>query len=276
MRSLQGQLHWLHHLEESWRAGRDGCNPIQCTQNKQKGNLSENYGVTIDTGEANYRQNAGKRSDTAHLAREKKALAWFIWGSMSNAQQLYCSQLWEHSTMRTEAGGVHMNRMRLSFLRYHSKLRKRGDDMQGIVQSSVWTLSISRPQFFLFSLTKESLLLTFHIMLFLLGSQRDSCWIPGRRPRCNQENVCQRRSIRVCHINHAIEERSTTARTTVNKTVRTTARLTRRRLKVKEWFAEADIRHSTSDQRKIPLHLFTIGFQKPGNCADSWFLESNG
>jgi hypothetical protein len=31
-----------------------------------------------------------------------------------------------------------------------------------------------------------------------------------------------------------------------------------------------------SDQRKIPLHLFTIGFQKPGICADSWFLESNG
>ncbi len=30
------------------------------------------------------------------------------------------------------------------------------------------------------------------------------------------------------------------------------------------------------DQRKIPLHLFTIGFQKPGICADSWFLESNG
>ncbi len=30
------------------------------------------------------------------------------------------------------------------------------------------------------------------------------------------------------------------------------------------------------DQRKIPLHHFTIGFQKPGICADSWFLESNG
>ncbi len=24
------------------------------------------------------------------------------------------------------------------------------------------------------------------------------------------------------------------------------------------------------------LHHFTIGFQKPGICADSWFLESNG
>ena len=33
---------------------------------------------------------------------------------------------------------------------------------------------------------------------------------------------------------------------------------------------------SIYDQRKIPLHLFTIGFQKPGICADSWFLESNG
>jgi hypothetical protein len=27
---------------------------------------------------------------------------------------------------------------------------------------------------------------------------------------------------------------------------------------------------------KIPLHHFTFGFQKPGICADSWFLESNG
>ncbi len=33
---------------------------------------------------------------------------------------------------------------------------------------------------------------------------------------------------------------------------------------------------SIYDQRKIPLHLFTIGFQKPGICADCWFLESNG
>jgi hypothetical protein len=30
------------------------------------------------------------------------------------------------------------------------------------------------------------------------------------------------------------------------------------------------------DQRKSQLHHFTIGFQKPGICADSWFLESNG
>ncbi len=30
------------------------------------------------------------------------------------------------------------------------------------------------------------------------------------------------------------------------------------------------------DQRKIPLHHFTIGFQKQGICADSLFLESNG
>jgi hypothetical protein len=28
-----------------------------------------------------------------------------------------------------------------------------------------------------------------------------------------------------------------------------------------------------SDQRKSQLHHFTIGFQKPGICADSWFLE---
>ncbi len=33
---------------------------------------------------------------------------------------------------------------------------------------------------------------------------------------------------------------------------------------------------SVIDKRKIPLHLFTIGFQQPGICADSWFLESNG
>jgi hypothetical protein len=33
---------------------------------------------------------------------------------------------------------------------------------------------------------------------------------------------------------------------------------------------------SIYNQRKIPLHLLTIGFQKPGICADSWFLESNG
>ncbi len=33
---------------------------------------------------------------------------------------------------------------------------------------------------------------------------------------------------------------------------------------------------STFDQRKIPLHHFTIGFQKQGICADSLFLESNG
>jgi hypothetical protein len=32
---------------------------------------------------------------------------------------------------------------------------------------------------------------------------------------------------------------------------------------------------SLSDQRKSQLHHFTIGFQKPGVCADSWFLESN-
>ncbi len=29
-------------------------------------------------------------------------------------------------------------------------------------------------------------------------------------------------------------------------------------------------------QRKIPLHHFTIGFQKQGICADSLFLESYG
>ncbi len=28
--------------------------------------------------------------------------------------------------------------------------------------------------------------------------------------------------------------------------------------------------------RKSQLHHFTIGFQKPGICSDSWFLESNG
>jgi hypothetical protein len=33
---------------------------------------------------------------------------------------------------------------------------------------------------------------------------------------------------------------------------------------------------SIYDQRKIPLHLFTIGFHKPEICSDSWFLESNG
>ncbi len=40
------------------------------------------------------------------------------------------------------------------------------------------------------------------------------------------------------------------------------------------WFVFKKNIHT--DQRKIPLHLFTIGFQKPGICADSWFLESNG
>jgi hypothetical protein len=29
-----------------------------------------------------------------------------------------------------------------------------------------------------------------------------------------------------------------------------------------------------NDQRKIPLHLFTIGFQKPGICANGIFLLS--
>jgi hypothetical protein len=33
---------------------------------------------------------------------------------------------------------------------------------------------------------------------------------------------------------------------------------------------------TTNDQRKFQLHHFTIGFQKLGICADSWFLESNG
>jgi hypothetical protein len=33
---------------------------------------------------------------------------------------------------------------------------------------------------------------------------------------------------------------------------------------------------SIFDQRKSQLYHFTIGFQKPGICADSWFLESNG
>jgi hypothetical protein len=33
---------------------------------------------------------------------------------------------------------------------------------------------------------------------------------------------------------------------------------------------------SDCDQRNSQLHHFTIGFQKPGICADSWFLESNG
>jgi hypothetical protein len=30
-----------------------------------------------------------------------------------------------------------------------------------------------------------------------------------------------------------------------------------------------------ADQRKSQLHHFTIGFQKPGICADSRFLESS-
>jgi hypothetical protein len=38
---------------------------------------------------------------------------------------------------------------------------------------------------------------------------------------------------------------------------------------------ELNPRSSIFDQRK-QLHHFTIGFQKPGICADSWFLESNG
>ncbi len=33
---------------------------------------------------------------------------------------------------------------------------------------------------------------------------------------------------------------------------------------------------TSHDQRKIPLHHFTIGFQKQGICADFLFLESNG
>ncbi len=33
---------------------------------------------------------------------------------------------------------------------------------------------------------------------------------------------------------------------------------------------------SICDQRKSQVHHFSIGFQKPGICADSWFLESNG
>jgi hypothetical protein len=32
---------------------------------------------------------------------------------------------------------------------------------------------------------------------------------------------------------------------------------------------------SIFDQRKSQLHHFTVGFQKPEICADSWFLESN-
>jgi hypothetical protein len=39
---------------------------------------------------------------------------------------------------------------------------------------------------------------------------------------------------------------------------------------------ELNPRNSIFDQRKSQLHHFTIGFQKPGICADSWFLESNG
>jgi hypothetical protein len=39
---------------------------------------------------------------------------------------------------------------------------------------------------------------------------------------------------------------------------------------------ELNPRSSIFDQRKSQLHHFTIGFQKPGICADSWFLESNG
>ena len=31
-----------------------------------------------------------------------------------------------------------------------------------------------------------------------------------------------------------------------------------------------DMDRSLNDQRKIPSHLFTIGFQKPGICSDSW------
>jgi hypothetical protein len=37
-----------------------------------------------------------------------------------------------------------------------------------------------------------------------------------------------------------------------------------------------NIHHMYSDQRKIPLQLFTIGFQKPGIFTDSWFQKSNG
>jgi hypothetical protein len=33
---------------------------------------------------------------------------------------------------------------------------------------------------------------------------------------------------------------------------------------------------SIFDQGKSQLHHFTIAFQKPGICADSWFLESSG
>jgi hypothetical protein len=33
---------------------------------------------------------------------------------------------------------------------------------------------------------------------------------------------------------------------------------------------------SIFDQRKSQFHHFTIAFQKPGICADSWFLECNG
>jgi hypothetical protein len=39
---------------------------------------------------------------------------------------------------------------------------------------------------------------------------------------------------------------------------------------------ELNPRSSIFDQRKGQLHHFTIGFQKPGICADSWSLESNG
>jgi hypothetical protein len=73
MPSLQGPLGGGHDSEKRRRAGRHGCNPIQCTQNKQKGNLSENCGVTIDTGEANYRQDAGKRSDGS-FGSEKQSM----------------------------------------------------------------------------------------------------------------------------------------------------------------------------------------------------------
>jgi hypothetical protein len=37
---------------------------------------------------------------------------------------------------------------------------------------------------------------------------------------------------------------------------------------------ELNPRSSIYDQRKIPLNLFTIGFQKPGICADSRNQES--
>ena len=112
------------------------------------------------------------------------------------------------STMRTEAGGVHMNRMRLFFLRYHSKLRKRGDDMQGIVQSSVWTLSISRPKFFFifFNERVSTFNVSYHVVLawesawqlldtWQTPSVQPGEWLPEKVHTCMSHQPCHRGTI---------------------------------------------------------------------------------